>query len=93
MINRSFVLLPAILCCVCLIGQLHAQITIENPAANKPNVEGTLIKPATIEPAVEVSARRGRAARNRRSSQGRKDSGFLNTKPASRHHQGLDFDS
>lgn len=36
MINRSFVLVPAILCCICLIGQLRAQETIVAPALGKP---------------------------------------------------------
>ena len=43
MIIRSFVLLPAILCCVCFVDQLQAQETIVNPPSDKP---------ASVEPAV-----------------------------------------
>ena len=51
MINRSFFSLPAILCCVCLIGRLHAQETIVNPASDRPTaVAPALVKPASITP-------------------------------------------
>ena len=48
MINRSFVLLPAILCSVCLVSQLCAQGTIVNPASDKP----ATVEPAPLKPPV-----------------------------------------
>ena len=57
MINRSFVLLPAIACCVCFVGQLNAQKTIVNPAAMKPaTVEPAPSKPASMESSATPTA-------------------------------------
>jgi len=46
-INRSFVLVSAILCCVCFVGQLHAQQTTVVPALGKP----AFVKPPVVEAA------------------------------------------
>ena len=52
MINRSFVLLVAIVCTVCSTDQLCAQKTITNPALVKPSLPDSK-KPATQLPGVE----------------------------------------